>query len=155
MLIRERSSPIASLSCAAEWSTRPGSVERCRSQRAGLPEYGQTLTREDGRFFFTVNGGTEILLRYELDGYAPSEPLEEPPVQDYDWYEDVVLAELDNAHDEIRLDGGATNAQAFEGSVVSDGDGPRSQTLIFPPGTEAEMELGRVRPRTSRKAPCV
>ncbi len=107
-----------------------------------FPEYGQTLTREDGRFFFTVNGGTEILLRYQLNGYAPSEQLEEPPVQEYDWYEDVVLAELDNVEDEIRLDGGATNAQAFEGSVVSDGDGPRSQTLIFPPGTEAEMESG-------------
>jgi RHS repeat-associated protein len=106
------------------------------------PEFGETLTRDDGRFYFAVNGGVEILLQYEREGYATAQRIDSVPVQDYDFFDDVVLVALDSAHEEVDLDGAASGAQVVQGSPVSDGEGTRQQTLIFPPGTEADMKLG-------------
>jgi len=103
------------------------------------PEYGYTLSRADGRFDLAVNGGGMLVLHYEKPGHLPVQRRVNTPWRDYTWAEDVVLIPLDATVTSISS--GSAVFQVARGSVVADGDGSRQATLLFPPGTTAELVL--------------
>ena len=67
------------------------------------PEFGQTHTASDGRFFLVVNGGEQIVLRYRKPGYLPVDRSLTVP-----WRQTYVLPEV--AMGAYTTDGGAAAA---------------------------------------------
>jgi RHS repeat-associated protein len=104
------------------------------------PEFGQTATRTDGFFDMAVNGGGPVTLTYALAGHLRSERLVLVPWQDYARLPDAVLVLLDPHVSTVDL-GAATSVHVVRGSQVSDGDGTRQATILFPVGTTADMVL--------------
>lgn len=103
------------------------------------PELGQTLSREDGRFDLVVNGGGILTVNYEKAGLLPAQRQVNVPWQDYRAVPTVALITLDP---QVSMIAAASAAiQVHQGSVVTDSDGSRRATLLFPPGTTATMEL--------------
>lgn len=113
------------------------------------PEFGQTLTRADGAFDIAVNGGGQLTLRYEKGGYLAVQRAIVAPWRDYAWLPEVVMIPFDSAVTTVDL----TNAsmQTARGSTVSDADGARRATILFPAGTTATIVLpdGSTQPLTS------
>ena len=103
------------------------------------PELGQTLSRADGRFDLVVNGGGLLTVSYEKTGLLPAHRQLNVPWQDYRSLPTVALIPLDTQVTTITAGSGAV--QVHQGSVVTDSDGSRRATLLFPPGTTATMEL--------------
>jgi RHS repeat-associated protein len=99
------------------------------------PEFGQTLSRGDGMFDLAVNGGGVLTVNYAKQGYLPAQRQLNAPWQDYAFLPDVVLSPLDTQVSLINLSAGAP-AQVARGSVVSDADGTRQATVLFPEGTQ-------------------
>jgi RHS repeat-associated protein len=104
------------------------------------PEYGQTYSRADGYLDLAVNGGGLLTLIYEKQGYLTVHRQIDVPWQDYAILPDVVMTPLDSAVTQVQLSG-STEYQIAQGSPVEDMDGIRQATLMFPPGTSAEMVL--------------
>ncbi len=98
-------------------------------------EYGQTLSRADGVFDLAVNGGGYLTVKYERDGYLSAQRQVDVPWQDYVIASDVILLQPDTKVTEISLTE-TTQAQVAQGSVVTDEDGIRQATVIFPAGTK-------------------
>ncbi len=115
----------------------------------GRPEFGQTLSRADGLFDMAVNGGGQLTLRYEKEGFLPAQRAVDAPWRDYAWLPDVTLLPYDSAVTQIDL--GAAAMQVAQGSAVSDSDGARQATIFFPPNTTARQILrgGRSAPLSS------
>ncbi|MCU7921341.1 MAG: hypothetical protein KZQ88_01410, partial [Candidatus Thiodiazotropha sp. (ex Dulcina madagascariensis)] len=115
------------------------------------PEYGQTLSRRDGLLDMAVNGGGLLTLNYEKAGYLPVQRKVEAPWQDYIWADDVVMIRLDEAVSTIDLGNLAAPMQVAQGSPVTDEDGTRQATVLFPSGTTATMTLpdGSTQPLTT------
>ena len=86
-----------------------------------------------------VNGGSLLTVRYEKDGYLSSERQVDVPWQDYVWLDDVVLTPLDPIGTVVDLGGTADEVQVAHSSEVVDADGERTATVMFEPGTSAEM----------------
>ncbi len=103
------------------------------------PEYGHTLSRADGRFDLAVNGGGLLVLNYEKPGYLPVQRKVNTPWRDYARAEDVVMISLDGTVTSISA--GSPDMQVARGGMVADSGGSRQATLLFPPGTTAEMVL--------------
>ncbi len=114
------------------------------------PEFGQTLTRADGMFDMAVNGGGLLTVNYRKGGYLSAQRQIDVPWQDYTVLPDVVLVPYDNHVTTIDLTQ-ATPIQVARGSVVTDSDGTRQETLFFSQDTHATMVLpdGSTRPITS------
>ena len=112
-------------------------------------EFGQTLTRVDGAFDIAVNGGGQLTVRYEKNGFLPVQRAIVAPWRDFAWLPDVVMIPLDTAVTTVDL----TNAsmQTARGNPVSDADGARRATMLFPAGTTAMMVLpnGSTQPLTT------
>jgi hypothetical protein len=70
-------------------------------------EFGQTLTRADGMFDLAVNGGGQLTLRYEKDGFLAAQRAVDAPWRDYAWLPDVVLIPYDSAVTAVDLSAGA------------------------------------------------
>lgn len=105
------------------------------------PEYGQTVSQPDGSYSMVVNGGGTITLDYDKDGYAPAQRQLAVPWADYAFVDDLVLVQLDQRVTDIDLSSPLSPTQVARGSVVTDQDGTRQATLMFPAGTTAEMYL--------------
>jgi RHS repeat-associated protein len=116
----------------------------------GHPEFGWTQSRIDGVFDLAVNGGGLRTINYEKDGYLPVQRQIDAPWRDYAWLPDVALIPLDTAVTQVTLDG-ASQLQVARGSVVTDADGVRQATLLFPEDVTATMELAdkRIVPLTT------
>ncbi|MEE4112508.1 MAG: hypothetical protein V2I40_06805, partial [Desulfobacteraceae bacterium] len=110
------------------------------------PEFGRTLTREDGRFDMVVNGGGTLIVQYEKAGYLPVQRRVISPWQDYIQVPEVVLTPKDTATTTIDLS--ASAMQVARGSAISDDDGARQATLLIPAGTTAALVMpdGSTRP---------
>ncbi|ADH85039.1 YD repeat protein [Desulfurivibrio alkaliphilus AHT 2] len=104
------------------------------------PEYGRTLSRADGLFDLAVNGGGLVTINYEKEGYLPVQRQVQTPWRDYVWAPDVIMIPLDGRVTVIDL-AAAETIQVAQGSEVADEDGARQATLLFAPGTTAEMVL--------------
>ena len=117
---------------------------------SGHSEFGWTGSRADGHFDLVVNGGGYLTLNYEKAGYLPVQRQLKTPWQDYAWLPDVAMIPLDSQVSHIDLASGAA-IQTARGNEVSDSDGTRQATVLFPQGTQAEMLLpdGSRQPLTS------
>ncbi len=104
---------------------------------AGHDEFGYGLTRDDGWFDMAVNGGGGLALNYHKQGYLPVLREIAVPREEFAVAVDVFLTRLDSSATVIRL--GSSDTQAARGSVIDDGDGERQATVVFPPGTTAQM----------------
>lgn len=105
----------------------------------GHPEFGHTLTRHDGMFDMVVNGGGWAVLSYDREDHLPAQRRVEVPRNDFAWLPDVIMLTLDPQVTSVLMD--ASEVQIARGSVVSDADGERQLTMIFPAGSSAELLL--------------
>ncbi|MBI2864000.1 MAG: hypothetical protein HYX94_05510 [Chloroflexi bacterium] len=104
------------------------------------PEFGQTLSRADGMFDLAVNGGGSLTVSYAKNGYLPARRQVTVPWQDYTWLPDVVLTSRDVNVTTVDLTS-SSPVQVARGSVISDADGLRQATVLFPQGTGAVITL--------------
>lgn len=114
------------------------------------PELGQTLTRDNGVFDLAVNGGGDLVVSYSRTGFLPAQRQIYAPWNDYAILPNVVLIPLDAQVTAVDL-GAATPMQVARGSTVTDTDGSRQATVLFPQGTTATMVLanGSTQPITA------
>ena len=122
------------------------------SQRDGSPlssvkvtvlnhsEFGQTLSRDDGKYDLTVNGGNNLVVSYKKDGYLPVQRKIDVPWRDYVQLPDVMMIPVDSQVTTIDLTS-AEPMQVAKGSLVTDDDGKRQAVLMIPQGTTAEINL--------------
>jgi RHS repeat-associated protein len=104
------------------------------------PEYGETLTREDGEFDLAVNGGGTIKLVYEKDRYMPAQRQVDAPWRDFAVAEDVVLVGFSRRVTDVDL-AGTEEMLVAQGSSITDVDGTRQSTVLLPGNTQAEMVM--------------
>jgi len=114
------------------------------------PEFGKTMSRADGMFDMAVNGGGPLTVNYAKEGYLTAQRQVQTPWQDYAWLFDVVMIQADAQVNTIDLSS-SEPIQVAQGSVVTDEDGTRQATLLFPQGIQANMTLpdGTTQPLTS------
>ncbi len=103
------------------------------------PEYGRTMSREDGRFDMVLNGGGTVIVQYEKAGYLTVQRKVISPWQDYVQVPEVVMIPKDTAT--TTVDMSASTMQVARGSAVSDDDGARQATLLIPSGTTAALVM--------------
>ena len=106
----------------------------------GHPELGLTRSRSDGYYDIAVNGGGRLSVVFERDGYVAVERDAAPGWQDYAVLDQVVLTTLDPNITTVDVES-STSTQIARGSEVTDSDGTRQATLLFEPGTTAQIEL--------------
>lgn len=112
-------------------------------------KFGQTLSRTDGMYDMAVNGGGVLTITFEKSGFLPVQRQANVPWQDFVVFDDVVMIPLDAKVTTIDL---ATNTlQVARANPVTDGDGVRQSTVVFPAGTVATMVMsdGSLRPLTT------
>ncbi len=105
----------------------------------GHPEFGTTLSRTDGMFDMAINGGGYLTVNYQKSDYLPVQRQIDVPWQDYAHTPDIVMIGLDSEVTNIDL--AAPEIQVARGSEVTDNDGTRRATMLFTPGTTAELVL--------------
>ncbi|MBU0945940.1 MAG: cadherin-like domain-containing protein [Proteobacteria bacterium] len=103
------------------------------------PEFGRTLSRIDGLFDMAVNGGGSLTVKYTKSGYLPVQRQINVPWQDFTHAPDIVMIALDKEVTSINL--ALPRLQVARGSEITDSDGTRRATLLFRPGTAAELVL--------------
>ncbi|RKG82245.1 hypothetical protein D7W79_03040 [Corallococcus exercitus] len=105
----------------------------------GHSEQGHTLTNAQGEYALAVNGGGVLTLEVEKPGFLPVQRQVHVPWREFVPLPDVVLTALDS--NVTAITPGAAEVQVARGSVVEDSAGSRQATLLFAPGTQAEMFL--------------
>jgi hypothetical protein len=104
------------------------------------PEFGQTMSRADGRFDMAVNGGGVITVKYEKVGFQTLQRTENVPWQDYCGLPDAVMIGFDPQVTFIDLLA-STPIQVAQSSTNTDTSGTRRTALLFRQGTTATMKL--------------
>ncbi len=100
------------------------------------PEFGHTLTREDGEFDLVANGGSTLEVLFQKSDYLPVHRHVTTGWREFVRVDDVVLIPLDPQATEIDFN---EPMQVARGSLVSDEAGARQATLLFPEGARATM----------------
>ncbi|GGD82552.1 hypothetical protein GCM10010911_45880 [Paenibacillus nasutitermitis] len=103
-------------------------------------ELGATRSRTDGMFDLAVNGGGGLTLQLTKDGYMPVQRKVTATAGRYETLPDVVLKAYDTKVTLVDLST-AENVQVAQGSPVTDADGTRTPSVLFPEGTSATMKL--------------
>ena len=113
------------------------------------PEFGQTVTRSNGFFDMAVNGGGVLTIDYSAVGYLPAQRQIHVPWQDYVPVPDVALIQVDSKATTITANAGVM--QFHQSNLMTDSDGSRKATLLFPAGTTATMVMpnGTTQPLTT------
>jgi RHS repeat-associated protein len=111
------------------------------------PEYGESRTSIDGVFTMVVNGGGTLVLRFALAGFLPVDRNATPAWDGDVTVDPVVLTPLDSAVTTVSLNG-STGMQLARANSVTDADGTRRPTILFPAGVGAQMIMpnGTVQP---------
>jgi YD repeat-containing protein len=132
--------PVRSASLRGRVLTRDGlPLPGVRISIGGHPEFGQTLSRSDGRFDLVVNGGGWLTIHYDRRGYLPVDRDMTVPWNDFVVVDDVALITLDT--NVTLFAGGASATQVARGTTATDKDGSRTATILFPAGTTATMTM--------------
>jgi RHS repeat-associated protein len=100
-------------------------------------EFGQTLSRNDGYFNMVVNAGGALVLKFEKPGFLPVQRTVSARWNEWAVLPDVVLIQPDPKVTKVNL--ATPGMKAASGSVVSDKDGARQVTLLFPDGVKASI----------------
>jgi hypothetical protein len=77
---------------------------------------------------------------YHKDSFLPLQRQIDPPQRDYTVLPDVIMTALDTAVTQVDADG-VSAPQVARGSIVSDADGTRQATLLFPSNVTPSMKL--------------
>jgi RHS repeat-associated protein len=104
------------------------------------PEFGQTLTRADGKYDMAVNGGGMLTVNFQKQGFLPVQRNEDVPWQDYVCLPDVVMISYDDRVTRVELNANSP-LQVTQANPVTDNSGTRQATLLFPQGTTAMMSV--------------
>lgn len=78
------------------------------------PEFGHTLSRWDGHYDLAVNGGGQLTLRYELDGFLAARRRLATRWREFAMFPEVVLLQRATAATEVDLDGRGVNVQTLD-----------------------------------------
>ncbi len=122
-----------------------GTVSRAGAPLAGAtvsvrnhPEYGQTLTRDNGEFDLAVNGGQSLVVR--VDAINHPSVFREVFVRplDYTKTADITLVPYGAAQQVDLTD--ATQYHAVQSEVVGSGSSARQITVLFPPGSRIRQQ---------------
>lgn len=104
-------------------------------------EYGFTLTRADGEFDMAVNGGGLLTVDYQKNGYLPVQRQVNVKWNDFAIIDNVVMMPLDVNVTLVDLEDVTEDFQVAQGSPMTDADGTRQATVLFPRGVAATMTL--------------
>lgn len=105
------------------------------------PEYGHTYTREDGQYDLVVNGGGTVTVNFEKGGFLPLQRDIRTSWEEFAYSDDVSMIRVDNKVTTIDLSDNTQDFQVAQGSVITDVDGTRQATMLFPSGTGATLQL--------------
>ncbi len=105
----------------------------------GHPEFGRTVSREDGMFDLAVNGGGWLTVTYAKDDHLPAQRRVWAPWNGFASSPDVRLVRLDPRVTTVDLS--APGMKVARGTRVSDDDGERQATLLVPEGVVATAVL--------------
>jgi RHS repeat-associated protein len=103
----------------------------------GHPEFGSTLTRQDGHYDLVANGGDTLTLQFANTSFLPAQRSIFVPWQGGIEMDPVVLTIRDPVVSTIDFSG----ALVAQSSISSDSNGSRRATLLFQEGTQARLEL--------------
>jgi RHS repeat-associated protein len=103
-------------------------------------EYGQTLSRADGRFDLAVNGGGALAVKYEKSGFLPAQRTVAVPWQDFVEVPEVGLIAVDPVVTPVTL-GSNAPLQVARSSIQTDSDGTRQATVLLPAAVGATLIL--------------
>ena len=117
----------------------------------GHTELGETRTAMDGSFTLVANGGEPLTLKYELGGFISVQRSLPVGWAEYAIADDVRMTAYDPAVTSVDMSGATTSLQVARGGVVTDADGSRQATILFPSGVGAQMVMptGATVPLTS------
>ena len=102
----------------------------------GRPEFGETLTRADGRYDLVFNGDGHTVLVFESTGYLPVHRRVDPEWSHFGILVDVVLTAASTVTEYIDFSG-ATDPKTATSETRTDDDGTRHITAFFPSGVTA------------------
>jgi RHS repeat-associated protein len=112
-----------------------GPVRNVQIHVLGHPEFGWTVTREDGQFSMLVNGGGPLTLRFTKKGFLEAQRQVTPPPNDFISLDDVAL--IGGSARETVVDSGAVFVS--HSRLASDANGDRDLRVVFPKGTVATV----------------
>ncbi len=101
------------------------------------PEFGFTLSREDGSWDMVINGGGRIFVEFYKSGFAWAQ---RPAVTDKNTaqnIEDLYLIEVDDKKTVVQLN--SPEPQVHVATLVSDNDGIRRAQVVIPENTTAQV----------------
>lgn len=102
----------------------------------GRPEFGNTRTRENGRFDMVVNGGGKIVVQFEHEEYLSVQRKLQPKWGRFERIpRDVAMTPEDPERTIIDMD--VDDWQVVRASEMEDVDGKRQAKLFVPPETSA------------------
>lgn len=104
------------------------------------PEYGRSISREDGSFDMAVNGGGTLVVCLEKAGYFPVQRQAEVAWQDFTCMDEVILTAWDSQATIIDL-ASIPGMAVARGSVVADENGSRQAVLLVSEGTQAHLVM--------------
>lgn len=117
-------------------------LQNVRVEVLDHPEYGYTMTRDDGQFDIAVNGGGDVILVFSADGYLKAQRrVMSTPWNDFVLVPDLALVPLDTVVTQVQFGASTTEFQTARATEISDSNGTRTPTLLVPPGTTASLEL--------------
>ncbi|MBK8997394.1 MAG: hypothetical protein IPM35_16825 [Myxococcales bacterium] len=106
----------------------------------GHPEFGQTQTHADGRYFMMVNGGGDLVVDFVRSGFLPAQRPAQPPWGKFASTPDVVLVALSAQVTSVELMS-EEPFQVARGQLETDANGSRQATLLFASGTTASAVM--------------
>jgi RHS repeat-associated protein len=103
------------------------------------PEYGSTLTRANGAYDLVLNGGGSDTLTFTKNSFLGAQRLVTSLWNERKTLADIVLLAYDAQVTPVTMN--AATSQVARGSVMTDGDGTRRTTLLFPMGISANLKM--------------
>jgi RHS repeat-associated protein len=128
----------------------------------GHPELGATKTGADGWYSMVVNGGGLLSVAYALKGYLPVQRSAVTRWLEYTVVNPAVLTAPEPGTS-VTLSASSTAFQVVRGKThgtsstmtpTEDADGPRTATILIPPGTTASLAALNGKPVTMRATEC-
>ncbi|EFK06099.1 RHS repeat-associated core domain protein [delta proteobacterium NaphS2] len=101
------------------------------------PEYGTVTTGQDGRFSVPVEGGGDMILAFQKEGYITVHRKIDVPWNDIAVCDTLKMIPQDPVSTEVTFDGNPNTVIAHSSSEVTDEFGTRSCTLVFEGGNRA------------------
>ena len=103
------------------------------------PEYGYTLSRNDGMWDLVVNGGGDIIILFEKVGFSSAQRQVDTSNNIPRTIEDLVLVAIDEKKTIVQL--GSATAQVHEATISTDQDGVRKAQVVIPENTTASIVM--------------